>query len=106
MAKPFDMALAIIIHPLDNVATALTLIPSDSPVALRKGDSVYRIVTREEIPRGHKVALVAVRKGDEIVKYGDPIGRATIDVQPGCHVHIHNLESQRGRGDLKKKRNP
>jgi altronate dehydratase len=52
------------------------------------------------IPRGHKVALRAIRAGEPVVKYGHPIGAASVDIAPGDHVHIHNVSSGRGRGDL------
>ena len=34
------------------------------------------------------------------MKYGNPIGTATTDIAAGSHVHIHNVSSGRGRGDL------
>ncbi|MDQ6598863.1 SAF domain-containing protein [Bacillus salipaludis] len=37
--------------------------------------------------------------GEDILKYGEVIGLATTDIEPGEHVHIHNLEGKRGRGD-------
>jgi altronate dehydratase len=51
------------------------------------------------IPRGHKVAVRAIRTGEAIVKYGSPIGTATADIPAGTHVHTHNVASDRGRGD-------
>ena len=39
--------------------------------------------------------------GENILKYGEVIGRATKDIRAGTHAHIHNIESLRGRGDLK-----
>ena len=33
------------------------------------------------------------------MKYGEEIGMASSDIQKGEHVHIHNLESMRARGD-------
>jgi altronate dehydratase len=54
----------------------------------------------ETIPRGHKVALLAIRAGAVIVKYGSPIGHASSDIAAGAHVHTHNVSSERGRGDL------
>jgi hypothetical protein len=58
------------------------------------------IAIAERIPRGHKVALQAIPAGREVIKYGSPIGSATVDIRPGTHVHIHNVASARGRGDL------
>ncbi|VFS54652.1 Uncharacterised protein [Leminorella grimontii] len=36
---------------------------------------------------------------DEVYKYGESIGRATQAIELGEHVHVHNVESERGRGD-------
>ena len=35
-----------------------------------------------------------------MIKYGERIGRATQFIPAGSHTHIHNVTSQRGRGDL------
>lgn len=56
----------------------------------------------EDIPYGHKFALRFIRKGEDILKYGEVIGRATADIGSGCHAHVQNIESLRGRGDLQK----
>jgi altronate dehydratase small subunit len=42
-----------------------------------------------------------ISKGLDILKYGEVIGRATKNIASGTHAHIHNIESLRGRGDLK-----
>jgi altronate dehydratase small subunit len=63
-------------------------------------ESTVTIAVSQEIPLGHKFALWAIAKGDEILKYGTIIGRATRDISPGEHVHVQNVESMRGRGDL------
>ena len=47
---------------------------------------------------GHKLALRQIGSGEEILKYGSVIGRATQDILPGEHVHVHNVQSLRGRG--------
>jgi len=66
-------------------------------VAMRELDVGHRIeneklVTRDPIPGGHKVATGAISKGDYVRKYGQIIGAATVDIQPGEHVHIHNVD--------------
>jgi hypothetical protein len=45
------------------------------------------------IPRGHKIARRAIAVGEKVVKYGAPIGLATQPIQPGQHVHLHNVKS-------------
>lgn len=52
----------------------------------------------EGIPAGHKRALKAIKKGEKIIKYGNPIGIATADIAEGEWVHTHNLKT--GLGDL------
>jgi altronate dehydratase len=86
---------AIVISARDNVATALDAL---EPGRLLHVDTADVTVT-EAIPRGHKIALRAIRAGDAIVKYGSAIGTATADIAPGAHVHTHNVASDRGRGD-------
>jgi altronate dehydratase small subunit len=54
------------------------------------------VITREPIPFGHKVALVPIRTGEHVIKYGASIGIADGDIQPGHHVHVHNVKSVRG----------
>ncbi len=95
---------AILIHPSDNVATALQLIPAGTRISLRKNGKTTGMVVQEEIPVGHKVSLLRIKRGEKVIKYGETIGLASANIEEGSHVHIHNLESQRGRGDLKAKR--
>jgi altronate dehydratase small subunit len=91
---------AIAIKRQDNVATAIRDIPAGSAATV--GIDEESIVARvsQEIPMGHKLALRAIQRGEDVLKYGTVIGRATQDIQPGEHVHVHNVESTRGRGDL------
>lgn len=45
----------------------------------------------QDIPKGHKVALIPIKSGEMITKFGQSIGQATQDIQPGNWVHSHNL---------------
>ena len=62
---------------------------------LNAGDTVTvagrSIELAESVPFGHKVAVSAVGKGESVYKYGQPIGLATRQIQPGDWVHSHNL---------------
>ena len=42
---------------------------------------------------GHKYALADIAKGENIIKYGNPIGHATEDIKKGEHVHSHNMKT-------------
>ncbi|MFO7906452.1 MAG: UxaA family hydrolase [Pirellulaceae bacterium] len=94
---------ALIIHPEDNVANLIG--PGDKAESVEcktEGQSKTTTVTLvDAIPANHKIAPAAIQAGSPIVKYGLCIGRASCDIQAGSHVHVHNIESNRGRGDLK-----
>jgi altronate dehydratase small subunit len=91
---------AIMIKDQDNVATALREIQPSEEVTVGVEDKTRKILIREPIPYGHKFAAKDITKGEDILKYGEVIGRATQDIQSGNHAHIQNIESLRGRGDL------
>ena len=50
------------------------------------------VVVRERIPSGHKVATRARAPGEPVRRYSQVIGFATRPIEPGFHVHVHNLE--------------
>ena len=45
------------------------------------------------IENGHKYALCDIKCGENIIKYGNPIGHATADIKCGEHVHTHNMST-------------
>ena len=51
------------------------------------------IIAKSDIPRGHKIALENIKNGENVVKYGFPIGHAITDIFAGDHVHAHNLKT-------------
>ncbi|MDE6947440.1 MAG: altronate dehydratase family protein [Anaeroplasmataceae bacterium] len=73
----------IIINPIDNVAVVLR--------PFSKGEQIENIVLLEDIPQAHKVALKSIQSGENIIKYGSPIGHATSNIKAGEHVHTHNV---------------
>lgn len=73
----------IIINPIDNVAVVLR--------PFSKGEKVENVILLEDIPQAHKVALKDIKKGENVIKYGSPIGHATMDICTGQHVHTHNV---------------
>lgn len=91
---------AIAIKNSDNVATAIRNIEAGQEVLVGIGETVLSMTVIQEIPYGHKLAISDIKKGDNIFKYAAVIGRATQDIQKGMHVHVQNVESLRGRGDL------
>ena len=80
----------------DDVAVALRALAPGATV--RFGEAPVVLVS--EIPSGHKFAVRAIADGALIRKYGQVIGKACAAIAPGEHVHVHNVEGTRGRGDL------
>jgi altronate dehydratase small subunit len=89
----------VMMKPYDKVATALMDIPAGATVQVTCLDKTYTVTLKDAIRFGHKFAIVPIAKGEDIVKYGEVIGMATCDIATGEHVHVHNLEGKRGRGD-------
>lgn len=96
------MAKGLIINTLDNVATMLESVHKGEKVLVEKHDQelTIEIEALNDIPQWHKVALLNIESAQHIIKYGEVIAIAIRDIQKGEHVHIHNSESQRGRGDI------
>jgi SAF domain len=89
-------ARAVLIAPHDDVAVALEDVAPQARVAIGSGRVV---IAREAIPSGHKLAVRNIGAGEVVCKYGSPIGQATRAIDVGMHVHVHNLQSDRLRGD-------
>lgn len=73
------------INDKDNVAVALE--------ELKKGEIIDNIKLLDDISFGHKVLLSDLKNGENIIKYGNPIGHLTIDCKKGEHIHEHNLKT-------------
>lgn len=80
------MQQVIKIHPRDNVAVALCDIPART--------TIDGVTVKEDIGRGHKLSLTWIDKSADIIKYGYPIGSAVKDIEPGVHVHTHNVRTK------------
>lgn len=91
---------AVILSPKDNVATALADLQAGDNLELKTGEKDLTIKLTNPVPFGHKFSLASIASGSPIIKYGEVMGTATADIQPGDYVHVHNVVSARGRGDL------
>lgn len=90
---------ALVMHPADNVATAVEDIQAGETVGI-PGATAVTLDALERIPFGFKIALEEIPKGQTIRKYGETIGIASTAIPRGALVHVHNLEGTRARGDL------
>ncbi|PRX28278.1 D-altronate dehydratase [Orenia metallireducens] len=82
-------ANVLVINEQDNIAIALDDIKEGMNVNI--DDEVFK--ARDDIPTGHKVALRDISKGENIIRYGYPIGVLTEDIKQGQWVHTHNLKT-------------
>ncbi len=90
----------ILLNEKDNVATALSDAVAGDLIEFTNSKALQGMELAEAVPYGFKFAVQAIRKGEEIIKYGEIIGLATEDIGKGNIVHVHNVEGQRARGDL------
>ncbi len=73
------------IDPRDGVATALRDVAA--------GETALGVTVAADVPKGHKVALKPIAAGEPVLKFGFPIGIATRAIEPGEHVHTHNVST-------------
>ncbi len=82
-----DNVGVVVVEGLEAGADMLCVVTADN--------SDFRLVAKQPIPIGHKVALADLRPGDTVIKYGQDIGKIVQAVSRGEHVHVHNLKTKR-----------
>lgn len=87
-----DMAKIFKIHQDDNVVVAVDAINKGESAAF--GDLELTIL--EDVPAGHKIALRDIAEGEDVLKYGFPIGTAKEAIKKGSWCHSHNIKSKLG----------
>ncbi|BBH19538.1 D-galactarate dehydratase [Paenibacillus baekrokdamisoli] len=90
---------ALVMDERDHVATLLRDMEAGEIVHYYFNNELASITLVDSVPFGHKLAITAIEDGQDVRKYGEIIGRANQSIQAGCHVHVHNIEGIRGRGD-------
>ena len=85
--------LALCSSNKDNVANTLDLIPIGQQVEIKNKKKT--IISSNKIPKYHKIALNEIPKGASIIKNGICIGKATVEIDIGAHIHVHNIVSNR-----------
>ena len=89
---------ALKISQRDNVGTLISDVSAGQQVDILLSDEPVALITAQEpICTAHKIALCKINKGEAILKYGECIGQATLDIPTGFHVHVHNIKSLRGK---------
>ena len=89
----------IIIHDeKDNVGVVVIekIMPNqECNCWIKENDSSVQIQSKNEIPLGHKIAMVDFKEGDTIIKYGHDIGKVVKSIKKGEHVHVHNVKTKK-----------
>ena len=93
------MDKTVVIKAEDNVATCLADMRAGEIATIRVDGRETLITLQNDITFGHKIALTDIAKGGKILKYAEVIGIASQAITMGEHVHIHNVDSIRARGD-------
>lgn len=79
----------LVLAPGDNIAVARLEIAAGTVLQVVG----RRVTLQRALGFGHKIALRDIAAGERIMKYGAPIGRATMAIAPGDYVHSHNVAS-------------
>lgn len=82
---PQTVPLTVRLNRADNVVV------TRAPIAAGVRVNEEAVTSRNPIPAGHKIATAAIAAGQPVIKYGQIIGFATQSIEPGEHVHTHNL---------------
>ena len=83
---------AKLLHEKDKVATAVADLASGDGVTVKFRGKETEYKCNQDIPFGHKIAIVDIQKGEKVIKYGEAIGTALQDIKKGDWVHTHNLK--------------
>lgn len=83
------MASVIQIHPADNVWVALDDLSAGDQITYQQQE----LILATDVPKGHKLAVIDFAPGDQVIKYGQPIGHTLQAVAQGEHLHAHNLKT-------------
>jgi altronate dehydratase small subunit len=98
-----SLDLALKVHDWDNVATIFAgrdILDGMEIVVRDKKGNDETVTVAGDVPYGHKIALCDLPPGAAVIKYGEEIGAASKPIRRGEYVHVHNMDSMRGRGDL------
>ena len=92
------MAHSFLVHAPDDVVGVAVqdLEPGQAvPGKIQSNGQQLQLDVLDPVPLGHKIALRDLPAGEQVIKYGIAIGRATRDIRAGEHVHVHNIKGDR-----------
>jgi (2R)-sulfolactate sulfo-lyase subunit alpha len=82
-----DTVGVVVVEGLKKGTDMLCVVTADN--------SSFKLKAKMDVPIGHKIALVDIKKGDTIWKYGQDVGVAKAKIAKGEHVHVHNVKTKR-----------
>lgn len=85
--SPKDNVAVVVVEGLKAGTKALGIITEN--------DSSFTIDVKDDVPIGHKVALMDLSEGATVIKYGYDVGRMSGGAAKGRHVHTHNMKTKR-----------
>ena len=88
------MARFMILDAADNVAVAMEDAAKGATASLSLGGE---LVLRDAVPFAHKAAILPIAAGATVIKYGQIIGEARVEIAVGDYVHVHNIKSFRNQ---------
>ncbi|MDR2161490.1 MAG: UxaA family hydrolase [Desulfovibrio sp.] len=94
------MISVIVMNVADNVGNAIVDLKPLQTAIYELDGKEHSVSCQTEVPYGFKIAVRKIPKGEDVVKYAEPIGIASRDINEGECVHVHNIMGKRGRGDL------
>lgn len=84
----FDPRL-VYLSPKDNICVVAQRLEAGVQIQVAGED----VTVANTLPIGHKIAVRPIAAGETVLKYGAPIGSATVAIAQGDYVHTHNLQS-------------
>jgi len=80
---------ALRVNPYDNVVIAIQHIGKGDAVTIGS-ETLFNTV--QDIEPSHKIAVIAIKSGERVIRYGEPILEAMVDIPKGGWVHVHNAQ--------------
>ena len=85
--SPKDNVAVVVVEDLKAGTKAFGVVTEDN--------STFTVDVKDDIPIGHKVALIDLADKDTVIKYGQDVGRMVASAAKGHHVHIQNMKTKR-----------
>jgi (2R)-sulfolactate sulfo-lyase subunit alpha len=85
--SPKDNVAVVVVEDLKAGTRAFGVVTEDN--------STFTVDVKDDIPIGHKVALIDLADKDTVIKYGQDVGRMVAPAGKGHHVHTQNMKTKR-----------